>query len=145
MAPGDWTRLAALDPKLARPSPTWSGHLVEVRTGGRYETAAVLCLQTRGPSVIEIVSLVVAPRFRRRGFGSRLLAAVRDTAASDRMRVLAVVPDDDIGTHKFFARNQFRAVEVCRGHFKDRDGYVFEFLPTLGEQIRSAHGRPVRP
>lgn len=51
----------------------------------------------------EIATLLVEPRFGRRGHGSRLLAATVDIARTDGVAVLITwIPEKDVSAHNFF-------------------------------------------
>jgi GNAT superfamily N-acetyltransferase len=53
-------------------------------------------------TTVAVGPLIVEPRWRRRGHGSRLMAAVVDFARGDAMtRAIAWVPESDTGTREF--------------------------------------------
>jgi GNAT superfamily N-acetyltransferase len=88
--------------RAAVAAPPTSGHgvLVAVESGTVVGFAAYG--PTDDPGAAELVTLLVEPRWGRRGHGSRLLAAVADLATERGVHSLQTwVPEDDVVTGRF--------------------------------------------
>lgn len=99
----DWDDAAATTSwQAAVETPPTTGHgvLVAVESGTVVGFAAYG--PTDDPGVTELATLLVEPRWGRRGHGSRLLAAVADLATERGVRSLQTwVPEDDVVTGQF--------------------------------------------
>ncbi|MCZ2848948.1 GNAT family N-acetyltransferase [Modestobacter sp. VKM Ac-2978] len=85
---------------VAAPPTSEHGVLVAVESGTVVGFAAYG--PTDDPDVADLATLLVEPRWGRRGHGSRLLAAVADLATERRVRSLHTwVPEDDLATGRF--------------------------------------------
>lgn len=75
------------------------------------------------PAVVYVAEVVVAPRARREGYGSTLLAAVADRFADyDQLRLTARRDDD--GPLGFYRENEFETLARLPDHFDDGDGVL---------------------
>lgn len=72
---------------------------------------------------LEIVRLVVAPDYQRRGFGSAMLTKIKKQLTLNKRTAISVqVDDDNLTAQQFLAANGFRAVS-------DSDGRIlFRFV-----------------
>lgn len=77
---------------------------------------------------IDLVTLAVHPRHRRKGVGSALLGKLLEKLSPQRRRrLVADVPDspDFLPAHLWLRANGLRAERVLRGWFGDADSYRF--------------------
>ncbi|MCW2497469.1 GNAT family N-acetyltransferase [Jatrophihabitans sp.] len=82
--------------------------------------------EAEAQTTIAVGPLIVEPRWRRRGHGSRLMAATVDLARSDGMtRAVAWVPEADTGTREFLigagwaADGLVRALDTGAGELRE--------------------------
>jgi ribosomal protein S18 acetylase RimI-like enzyme len=77
----------------------------------------------------ELTRLAVRRGYRRRGVGCQLLRFMAaQLPPTKRKRLLAVVPDVNLGAHLFLRSCRYRATAVLRPADKrDEDSYQFEF------------------
>ena len=123
---------AAWGPAVANP-PSARHHVLVAQEGdwivGFTALAPADDLQDNDPepeATDSIGPLIVEPRWRRRGHGSRLMAAAIDYARGDDMtRVVAWVPESDTGTREFLAGSGWaadglvRALDTGGGEFRE--------------------------
>lgn len=72
---------------------------------------------------LDVVALAVAPRYRRRGVGTRLVAKLLGKMNGHRRaRLTAVAPERAAAALLLFRGLGLRAVRLLRGHYGDEDG-----------------------
>ena len=82
-------------------SPPSSGHRVLVAR--EQDTVVGFAAVAGAEDAVEVTTLLVEPRWGRRGHGSRLLAAVTDLAAADgHRRLLTWLPETDRASASFY-------------------------------------------
>lgn len=87
-----------------------------------YLAWGLLCRGTRA----EVISLVIDPKYRRLGLGTRLMWRLGSQSQSRGFRrVMVTVDDHDDPTISFFLSVGMRAIGVRRGWFGEHDGYRF--------------------
>jgi lactoylglutathione lyase len=80
---------------------------------------------TREPGVIEITSLAVAPRHRRRGIGGRLVDRALAVSHSEGVRTLVLTTAlADLDNLRFYQRLGFRATSIIADAFTPENGYA---------------------
>jgi GNAT superfamily N-acetyltransferase len=129
--------------RAAVESPPTRRHRVLVAVEGEWTVGftAVGPAEDLQPEDVEIDTtvavgpLIVEPRWRRRGHGSRLMAATIDFARGDGMtRAIAWVPESDTGTREFLlgagwaADGLVRALDTGAGELREQ-----RLLVTLDE------------
>ncbi|GAA4738193.1 hypothetical protein GCM10023328_18730 [Modestobacter marinus] len=99
----DWDDdAAAASWRAAVTTPPTSGHGVLVALDSGAVVGFAAYAPTDDPDAADLATLLVEPRWGRRGHGSRLLAAVADLAAERGIRSLQTwVPEDDAVTARF--------------------------------------------
>lgn len=76
------------------------------------------------PATVTLLNLAVAPYWRRRGIASGMVEHLCHKLSEGRIR--AVVPEANLPVQLFLRSMGFKAVQVLRGHYGDRDAYVME-------------------
>ena len=77
------------------------------------------------PGTVEITSLAVDPRFRRRGVGSRLVAHALAACRAEGASVVTVATAmADIDNLRFYQRRGFRAASIVQDAFSPETGYA---------------------
>lgn len=87
-------------------------------------------LYTRHPDHLSLVNLAVAPAWRRRGIGGRMVFHLSSKLkASRRERIITVVRESNLASQQFLRSLGFKATSVLRRHFPDtrEDGYHLEY------------------
>jgi ribosomal-protein-alanine N-acetyltransferase len=80
-------------------------------------------------SKFQLLNVAVHPRHRRKGYGTAMLAQIVDKLElGPQESVVGEVRESSLPAQLFLRHSGFRAVEIRRGHFKDKDedGYLFE-------------------
>lgn len=79
---------------------------------------------------IAIRNLAVLPRVQRRGVGSSLLLKLESELHRERRsQITALIREENLDAHLFFAASRYRAVEVHRDYWEEDgiDAYEFQF------------------
>jgi ribosomal-protein-alanine N-acetyltransferase len=90
---------------------------------------------------LQLLTLAVAPEFRRRGVGAQMVAKLIRKLAGEQTRILTEVRETNLPAQMFLRACDFRAVSVLRD-FYDRKG-VSEDAYLM--QYRLRPGRPAMP
>ena len=80
---------------------------------------------------LHIINFAVAPQYRRRGIGQRMIHKLATKLSSHRRsRITLEVRETNIDAQRFFKAQEFKATRVLRGYYEDteEDGYVMQFL-----------------
>lgn len=80
---------------------------------------------------IHLLTLAVAPEFRRRGVGSQMVdALVKKLSTQRRRRITLEVRESNLPAQLFFRTAGFRAVSVLRDFYDDtdEDAYLMEYV-----------------
>jgi ribosomal-protein-alanine N-acetyltransferase len=82
-------------------------------------------------SKFQLLNVAVHPRHRRKGYGTAMLARIAARLEmGPQESVVGEVRESNLPAQLFLRHSGFRAVEIRRGHFKDKDkdedGYLFE-------------------
>lgn len=79
---------------------------------------------------LELLRVVVDPRWRREGIGRELLTKLHGKLSTHRRnRVGAVVGERGVATQLFLAACGYRCTRVLRGHCGEDDAYRMEYRP----------------
>ena len=79
---------------------------------------------------IAIRNLAVLPRAQRQGIGSSLLLKLESKLHRERRsQITALISEENLDAHLFFAASRYRAVEVHRDYWEEDgiDAYEFQF------------------
>ena len=79
---------------------------------------------------IHVLNFAVAPRYRRSGVGSQMVAKLTAKLSSQRRnRIQLEVRETNLAAQLFFRGNGFRAVSVLRSYYDDtpEDAYLMQF------------------
>ena len=111
-----------------RAEATGDAHSLIALAGGEI-VAALAALSDRfswSPHVCEL-RLLVAPAFRNRGLGRRMLAAAVDSARErGATKLTARMTPDQTGAITLFEEHGFRAEALLRDHVRDSDGTMHD-------------------
>jgi N-acetylglutamate synthase-like GNAT family acetyltransferase len=101
------------------------GRVLVARTDAGEIAGHVQLIRAQDGGVVEINSLAVHGRFRRRGVGRSLVTSAVDACRSEHARVVTVATAmADVDTLRFYQRCGFRAVSVERDAFTPDNGYA---------------------
>ena len=85
---------------------------------------------------IHLLNFAVAPEFRHRGVGSRMVAELaKKLSAQRRRRITLEVRESNLPAQLFFRAAGFRAVSVLREYYDDtpEDAYCMEYRLAVGQ------------
>lgn len=83
---------------------------------------------------LEVLRMVVHPRYQRQGVGSLMLAKLRSKLSSHRRsHLVIIVPERNVPMQLFLRSQQFLCEHVSRDYFDSQDG--FEFVWHVPEQL----------
>ena len=91
---------------------------------------------------IQVLNFATAARYRRRGFGTQMIAKlIGKLSAQRRTRITLEVRETNLAAQLFFRDNGFRAVSVLRDYYEDtpEDAYVMQY------RFRQATTAPFQP
>lgn len=138
--PADLTCCALLDSACAAPEPGWTvadfqQFFAVPSQGGflalwkRKPVGLLLYQADRDNHRLYLVRLAVAPGWRRRRIGTRLVQHLRLWLRPlPDVEVWALVHEGDLALQCFLRANAFRATRICKNRFDEgsSDGYLFE-------------------
>jgi len=81
---------------------------------------------TAHPLTLDLLGIVVAPEWQRRGIGESLLATLTELLRRREDRIRAVAPEGNLPVQLLLREAGFRAIRVLRDYFGDEDGYLME-------------------
>jgi ribosomal protein S18 acetylase RimI-like enzyme len=75
-----------------------------------------------------VLNMGIAPEYRRRGYGSALIAEMKKHACFANKRMVGCyIRESNLEAQLFLRANNFLCVGVLRNHFGDEDGYDFRY------------------
>jgi lactoylglutathione lyase len=114
------------------------GRVLVALSGGGEPVGHLQLVPTREPDVLEITSLAVASRYRRRGIGRRLVDRALAVSRAEGVRTVTVTTAmADIDNLRFYQRLGFRATSIVADAFTTENGYP-EAPATEGIALRDA-------
>jgi GNAT superfamily N-acetyltransferase len=112
------------------------GRVLVARTDAREIAGHVQLIRAEDGDVVEINSLAVHARFRRRGVGRSLVMAAVEACRREHARVVTVATAlADVDNLRFYQRCGFRAVSVEQDAFTPEKGYAAD-LTVAGIPLR---------
>lgn len=94
-------------------------------------------------SRLRILNFAVSPHQQRKGVGTQMIQRLVDKLSQQRRREIAIeLRETNLAAQFFFKDQNFKAVQVARGHFSDteEDAYIMRFrLHQPSEEFAKYH------